>query len=401
MSLPSSTRAAGFGLDALNLSVANIQTGFGPFIAVYLTTVGWTQTSIGIALSIGTIFAMVSQIPAGALVDAVRRKSLVAAVSLIAFSASALLFAVRPLPLMVYLAEGLHGFSSCTLGPSIAAMSLALVGQAELGPRLGRNARFGAIGNATGAALMGAFGYYLSSRSVFFLAAALTLPAIASVWPLWAFDTNAGVSPARRSDPSPRAVRALLRDRRLVIFSTCVMLFTFGNAAMLPLASSSVTERMPTRATLLIAAFIVLPQFIVAAISPGIGRYAQQRSRRNVLTLALAALSVRGVLFAFIANPILLIPVQILDGVSAACLGVLVPLVASDVAGQTRHYNLVLALIGLAVGVGATVSTAVGGMIADQIGQPLAILVLAASALGATVMAAASMPETAPAQVAA
>lgn len=401
MSLPASTRAAGYGLDALNLSVANIQTGFGPFIAVYLTTVGWTQTSIGIALSIGTIVAMVSQIPAGALVDAVRRKSLVAAVSLIAFSASALMFAVQPLPLMVYLAEGLHGFSSCTLGPSIAAMSLALVGQAELGPRLGRNTRFGAIGNATGAALMGAFGYYFSSRSVFFLAAALTLPAIASVWPLWALDRNSGVSPVRRRDPSPIAVGALLRDRRLVIFSACVMLFTFGNAAMLPLASSSVTERAPTRATLLIAAFIVLPQFIVAAISPGIGRYAQQRSRRNILTLALAALSVRGLLFALVANPTLLIAVQILDGISAACLGVLIPLVASDIAGQTTHYNLVLALIGFAVGIGATVSTTVGGMIADQIGQSHAILVLAAAALGSTAMAAGMMPETAPVPVAA
>jgi predicted MFS family arabinose efflux permease len=75
--------------------------------------------------------------------------------------------------------------------------------------------------------------------------------------------------------------------------------------------------------------------------------------------------------------------------------------VASDIAGQTTHYNLVLALIGFAIGIGATVSTTVGGMIADQIGQSHAILVLAASALASTVMAAGIMPETAPVQVAA
>ena len=66
------------GLDGLNLFVANIQTGFGPFISVYLTTQGWTQTAIGMALSLGTIAAMASQIPAGALVDTIRNKATVA-----------------------------------------------------------------------------------------------------------------------------------------------------------------------------------------------------------------------------------------------------------------------------------------------------------------------------------
>src|SRR5579872_4135775 len=136
---------AGHGLDGLNLFVANIQTGFGPFISVYLTTQGWTQTSIGTALSLGTIVAMASQIPAGALVDAIRSKALVALFSILAFSASALLFAIRPTALWVYAAEGLHGFSSCTLGPAVAAMSLALVGPAVLGRRLGRNSRFASI----------------------------------------------------------------------------------------------------------------------------------------------------------------------------------------------------------------------------------------------------------------
>src|SRR5215831_13717030 len=122
--------SANRALDWLNLFVANIQTGFGPFIAVYLTTQGWTQTAIGLALSVGTISAMASQVPAGALVDAARRKSVAAALSILAFMLSALIFALWPVPLFVYLAEVLHGFSSCTLGAAIAAMSLALAGRA-------------------------------------------------------------------------------------------------------------------------------------------------------------------------------------------------------------------------------------------------------------------------------
>src|SRR5271167_744743 len=168
------TAAAARGLDWFNLFVANIQTGFGPFIAVYLSGQSWTQTSIGLALSIGTISSMASQVPAGALVDAIPNKTRVAAFSVIVFTISALMFAIYPIPLLVYLAEILHGISSCTLGPAIAAMSLVIAGRFGMGLRLGRNARYAAIGNGLGAALMGACGQYVSERAVFYLTAALT-----------------------------------------------------------------------------------------------------------------------------------------------------------------------------------------------------------------------------------
>jgi MFS family permease len=84
------------GLDWLNFFVANFQTGFGPFISVYLTGVGWTQGAIGAALSAGTVAGMVSQVPGGILVDAVRGKRAAAAVATMAIMASALLIALWP-----------------------------------------------------------------------------------------------------------------------------------------------------------------------------------------------------------------------------------------------------------------------------------------------------------------
>src|SRR5438552_14641543 len=101
--------SAGSGLDWFNFFVANIQTGFGPFIAVYLTTQGWTQTQIGLALSVGTLAAMASQLPAGALVDAIRSKAAVALFSFLAFTASAVLLALWSTPLLGYLGGVLQG----------------------------------------------------------------------------------------------------------------------------------------------------------------------------------------------------------------------------------------------------------------------------------------------------
>jgi MFS family permease len=120
-------RAAEGSLDWLNLFAGDIQTGFGPFVAIYLTNCGWSETTIGLALSLGTVAAMASQIPAGALVDAIRHKACVVLLSIVSFRISALLFAVEPAPPAVYVAEILHSFSSCALSSAIAAISLAVL----------------------------------------------------------------------------------------------------------------------------------------------------------------------------------------------------------------------------------------------------------------------------------
>ena len=86
--------------------------------------------------------------------------------------------------------------------------------------------------------------------------------------------------------------------------------------------------------------------------------------------------------------------VQILDGLAAACLGVLVPLAASDVAGRSGHFNLALGFVGLGIRIGATASTSLAGWIADRWGQPTAFAGLGAAGLAAMVLAWGAMPET-------
>src|SRR3954451_15235307 len=95
-------------LDLVNFFIADVQTGFGPFVAVYLTAHKWTQVEIGFALTLGTITAMLSQIPAGALVDAIYKKRAAAAFGILSITASALLLALFPAKLPVYFAEILH-----------------------------------------------------------------------------------------------------------------------------------------------------------------------------------------------------------------------------------------------------------------------------------------------------
>jgi len=390
--------AASRGLDHLNLFVANIQTGFGPFIAIYLASQGWSQTAIGLALSLGTAAAMASQLPAGALVDAMHSKVHAARIGILSFTLCALMFAVYPVQLFVYIAEILHAFASCMLGPAIAAISLAVAGPHALGLRLGRNARYASIGNAVGAALMGACGYYFAERSIFFLTALLTLPAWAFMAPLSRLKAPR-IAAAVRADETSHAkpILKLLEDRRLFVLASCVALFTFGNAATLPLVSTVLNKNVGDFASVTIAACIVLPQLIVAVISPAIGRLAETRGRRFVLIIGLAALPLRCVIFApLLGHPSILVMAQALDGIAAAAIGVLVPLITSDIAGHSGHYNLSLGFIGFFMGIGGTFSTALGGWMADQLGDPAALLGLGFIGLLAVLLALAAMPDTRP-----
>jgi MFS family permease len=383
-------------LDWLNFFVANVQTGFGPFIASYLASHKWTQGEIGMALSVGTISAMVSQVPGGAAVDALRNKKGAAAWAIFAIILSAVLLATSPTVLPVIAAEVFHGFASCMLTPALAAISFALVGRANLGDRLGRNARWASIGSAVAAGLMGVFGEYYSPRAVFWLTAGLAVPALFALAMIQRTDTVElpKAAPTPQQIERRESLRELLRDRRMLLFAACIVLFHLSNAAMLNLAAGEVTAGMGDNVQLVIAACIIVPQAIVAMMSPWVGRSAERWGRRPILLLGFSALPIRALLFAGISSPYLLVPVQMLDGLSAAVFGVMLPLIAADVAGDKGRYNLCIGLFGLAAGIGATLSTTAAGFVADHFGNAVSFFGLAAAGALAVLLVWAAMPET-------
>jgi predicted MFS family arabinose efflux permease len=246
---------------------------------------------------------------------------------------------------------------------------------------------------------MGACGYYVSNQAIFYLTAALAVPALIALRPLAQIDDwGEREEIARRRHPTP--VMALLRDRRLLIFAGCAMLFTLANAGILPLASTYLTKRLGAGASLMIAACIVLPQIVVAVLSPQIGRFAETRGRRRAMLLGFFVLPLKALLFVVVTNPFAMVAVQALDGLSAASFGVMVPLITSDVAGRTGHFNLSLGMIGLAIGLGGTLGTPLAGWLADDYGGAAAFAGLAFIGILAFLLVWGAMPETRPVEAA-
>ncbi|MBO0750478.1 MAG: MFS transporter [Bradyrhizobiaceae bacterium] len=387
------------GLDWFVFLVADVQTGFGPFVAVYLTEHKWTQIDIGLVLTVAGMTSLLGQMPGGIIVDTARSERMVAGIGVAAIAVSALAYALSPIFAVILVAAALQAAASCVLGPAIAAISLGLVGHDDIGERLGRNARFASLGNGFAAAAMGAFGYLVSVRAVFFITAGLLAPALAVLSRISAEEIDAerahgGPRDHERSRLLPGLV-GMLRRRPLLIFAACLMLFHFANAAMLPLMGSVLTMRSSQQwAVLMIAASIVGPQVVVAMFSPFVGNKARTWGRRPLLLAAFAVLPVRGVLFAVVTNPVALVVVQLLDGVSAAVFAVLVPLVIADITRGSGHFNLGQGIVGTTIGIGASMSPTYAGYLTDHFSSRTAFLGLAAIAVLGVAITWLLMPET-------
>ena len=388
-------------LSWLNLFVSDMQTGFGPFVPVRLAEAGWTPKSIGTALSVGSAAAVLAQIPAGMLCDVILGKRRLARFAIAATMLATLMVGGLSGFIPVLLAEVLQGVAGVVLTLAITGMTLNLTQQDKLGERLGNNLRFAAIGGAAGAGLLGIVGAHVSQPAVFLAAAAFGVPALMALGrlpPLVITQVplltgHRGALPPKLSGPMQTA-RQLFGDARLQILVACVLLFHTANAALLPLAAGTMARQDGSFANIVVSEALIVSQLLTAAASPWAGRLAHRIGRRPILLLGFTMLPLRAILFAIDGSPVTTLLAQVLDGITGATFGVLVPLVVADITHRGGRFNLALGLIGVATGVGATISNYLGGLLANAMGAPAAFLALAAVGLAAVLLMGLALPET-------
>jgi MFS family permease len=86
----------------------------------------------------------------------------------------------------------------------------------------------------------------------------------------------------------------------------------------------------------------------------------------------------------------------LLDGVSAAAIGVLLPLVIADLARDSGHFNLAQGIVGTGAGLGAALSPTFAGYLTDHYGSQTAFLGLAIAGILGLLLVILAMPETRP-----
>ena len=393
------------GLDWLNFFLADVQTGLGPFLAIYLADFKWNEQQVGLALTVGGITGIVMQTPAGALVDRVRAKRALVAAGVAALAVGALLIALFPLFWPVMTAQVLIGGTSSVFIPAICAMSLGIVGTRAFDCRQGRNQTFNAAGNVAAAILAGLLGWFVSDRAVFLFVVVLAIPTIFSLRLIrpeeidhelarGAVDGKRDENDIPKNDGKLAKVWELFKDWPLLTFLACAVLFHFANAAMLPLLGEMLAKGKGRGSMMFMSACVVTTQLTISLLSSWSGRSAGSWGRKPLLMIGFGVLPIRGFLYTLTHVPALLVAIQILDGVGAGIFNVVSILVIADLTRGTGRFNLTQGAIATAVGIGASLSQVIAGGIVHHAGYNAGFLFLSAIATAAFAMLWFLMPET-------
>ena len=373
-------------LEALNFFMADMQAGISPFLGVFLQQRGWATGAIGLVMTFGGLAGMVVTAPAGALVDATTRKRTYIIVSgVLTVLASALIWVSQSFWVIAgsQIATAIAG---AALGPAVTGVTLGIARQRGFNRQNGRNQAFNHAGNMVGAGLSGFLGWRYGFAAVFWLAAAFGVLSIVSVLriPRAAIDNRAARGLESDGDGADRAKawRVLFECKPLLVLAAALGLFHLGNGAMLPLYGLAVVAAHKGDPAGFVATTIVVAQAVMIVAAIVAMKMVEKRGYWLVILITFIALPIRGLVAANLIQGWGVFPVQALDGIGAGLQSVAVPGLVARILSGTGRVNVGQGAMMTVQGIGAAVSPAIGGAIAQAVGYRIAFLSLGAFALG-------------------
>jgi MFS family permease len=389
-------------LEWLNFFLADVQTGVGPFLAAYLAASGWKPEHVGMVLTLGGSLTVAVQTPAGAIVDRSHSKRGILALGLGALFFGACILWLRTGAVWVCSAQALFGLAGPLLGPTIAAITLGMVDPGGFARQFGRNQSFNAAGNVVTALLIAMVSRIWDVQATFLVAGALTVPTAMALLRVpgnridYARARGAGQASANDESLGISTASAVFADRVLLVFLACAFLFHLANAAMLPELGEMLSRSHARSAAAFTSACVIVTQLVITCTAPSIARLASRWGRRPLLLLGFGVLPVRGVLYTLTGDVVPLIAIQLFDGIANAIFGVVSILVVADRTEGTGRFNLMQGALATMVGIGAALSTTLGGALAERMSYRASFLGLAAIAATAVALLWAAVPETLP-----
>ncbi len=372
-------------LEALNFFMADMQAGIGPFLGVFLLAHGWESGLIGTVMTIGGVAGMVMTAPAGALVDATTRKRVYVIVPGICTILASTLILLSPGFWVVSASQVATAVAGAAIGPAVNGITLGIVRQAGFNRQNGCNQAFNHAGNMAGAALSGYLGWQFGLTAVFWLAAVFGILSVLSVLmiPRASIDDDAarGLKRGGTDREEASGFRVLLACKPLLILAAALACFHLGNGAMLPLYGLAVVAEKQGDPASFVAITIVVAQGVMIVASLVAMRLAERRGYWLVLLISFVALPVRGLVAAHFIGRWGVYPVQMLDGIGAGLQSVAVPGLVARTLNGTGRVNVGQGAVMTVQGLGASLSPAIGGWIAQDIGYSAMFMILGSFAL--------------------
>ncbi len=365
-------------LNAVNFFMADVRDGLGPYLGVFLQNEKWSPSEIGLVMTIGGLAGVIATTPLGALVDKVHSKRLLVIVAGLATVLASFLILYVPTFGATAFSQVATGIAGAVIAPGIAGITLGLVHQSGFTRQVGRNEAYNHAGNVAAAVACGVFGYMFGLGAVFVVLAAMalcSLIALAFIDPN-KIDFDAARGAGGESGHEVKDWSVILTCKPLLVLAATLLLFHLGNGAMLPLLGQSLVAQGAgdpsayTSMTIIVAQLAMIPMALFAAW------LAEKRGYYLVFVLALISLPIRGAIAALVTGPIGLYPVQVLDGVGAGLTGMAVTGLVARIMSGTGRVNAALGAVMTMQGVGAALSPALGGYVAQHFGYAASFMVL-------------------------
>jgi predicted MFS family arabinose efflux permease len=373
-------------LLSLNFFMADMQAGIGPFLGVFLLAHGWQSGLIGTVMTVGGVAGMVMTTPAGALVDSSKRKKLYVIIPGICTVIASGIILLSQSFWLVAVSQVATAIAGAAIGPAVSGITLGIVRQAGFNRQNGHNQALNHAGNLVGAGLSGLLGWQFGFTAVFWLAALFGVLSIASVLiiPSDAIDDDEARGLSKAGDKAGKVggITVLLECKPLLILAAALACFHLGNGAMLPLYGLAVVANKQGDPAGFVALTIVVAQGTMVLASLIAMRLAEKQGYWLVLLMSFIALPIRGAIAAHVMNKWGVYPVQILDGIGAGLQSVAVPGLVARILNGTGRVNVGQGAVMTVQGLGASLSPAIGGWIAQEIGYGPMFLILGCFALG-------------------
>lgn len=384
-------RKARRGLEALNFFMADMQAGIGPFLGVFLQQRGWATGPIGSVMTAGGVAGMLMTAPAGAFIDHTEKKRLVVIVTGICTVVASFLILLSQSGWVVTISQVSTAIAGAAIGPAVAGMTLGVVRQKGFNAQNGRNQAWNHAGNMIGAGLSGWLGWQFGMPAIFYLAAVFGVLAITAVLtiPERAIDHRAARGLEQDDDQGSddedggkaEGFKTLLRNKPMLILAAALACFHLGNGAMLPLYGLAVVGAGKGNAALFTAETVMVAQAVMIVASLIAMRMSAGKGYWLVLLISFAALPLRGFLAGTFIEHWGVWPVQALDGIGAGLQSVAVPGLVACLLNGTGRVNVGQGAVMTVQGVGASLSPAIGGWIAQALGYHIAFYVLGSFAI--------------------
>ncbi len=378
------TRTLG-ALKALNFFMADMQAGIGPFLGIFLLSKGWQSGPIGTVMSLGGVAGMLMTTPAGAVIDSTNHKRrFVIIPGIFTVIASALILVSQNF-WVVSLSQVATAIAGAAIGPAVVGITLGIVKQKGFNRQNGLNQAFNHAGNVVGAALSGYLGLKWGMTAVVLLAALFGILTIISVLliPADSIDNKAarGMKADAEQDEKASGLHVLLKCKPLLILAAALACFHLGNGALLPLYGMAAASKMQENAYMFVALTVIIAQVVMIAASILGMKIAEKKGYWMIMLISFLSLPLRGFIASQMISEVGLYPVQILDGIGAGLQSVAVPGLVAHILNGTGRINIGQGAVMTVQGVGAALSPAIGGWIAQQMGYSPAFLILGSIAI--------------------